>query len=157
MFTTWRSVDESGRGRLADLPHVVAGAAEVLKRAGVVHRCEIIGCDFFEAVPTGGDPYVLKSIIHDWDDSNALQILQNRHRAMESSTTLLLLERVLPEKPSLEAAPRYLNDLTMLVLTQKRTRTHTWRVSKLLATAGFDFLGIVPTGGPYDIVTARKR
>jgi hypothetical protein len=145
------------RGRLADLPHVVAGAAEVLKRAGVVHRCEIIGCDFFKAVPTGGDAYVLKSIIHDWDDSNALRILQNCHRAMESSTTLLLLERVLPEKPSLEAAPRYLNDLTMLVLTQKGRERTPGEFQKLLATAGFDFLGIVPTGGPYDMVTARKR
>ena len=145
------------RGRLADLPHVVAGATEVLKRAGVVHRCEIIGCDFFEAVPTGGDAYVLKSIIHDWDDSKALQILQNCHRAMESSTTLLLLERVLPEKPSLEAAPRYLIDLSMLVLTQKGRERTPAEFQKLLATAGFDFLGIVPTGGPYDIVTARKR
>jgi hypothetical protein len=111
----------------------------------------------FPAVPTGGDAYVLKSIIHDWDDSRALQILRNCHRVMEPATTLLLLERVLPEKPSLEAAPRYLIDLTMLVLTQRGRERTPAEFQKLLAIAGFDFPGIVPTGGPYDIVAARKN
>jgi O-methyltransferase domain/Dimerisation domain len=144
------------RGRLADLPHVVSLAAEALNRAGVADRCEIIGCDFFETVPSGGDAYVLKSILHDWDNTRALKILRNCHRAMKPSATLLLLERVLPEQPTVGAAPRYLMDLAMLVMTPGgRERTPT-EFHKLLEAAGFEFHGVTPTGGSYDIITARK-
>src|SRR5579863_1870119 len=144
------------RGKLADLPHVVSRAAEVLNRAGVANRCEIIGCDFFETVPSGGDAYVLKSILHDWDDTHAMKILRNCHRAMTPSSTLLLLERVLPEQPAVEAALRYLIDLTMLVMTPGGRERTPAEFRKLLEGADFGFLGITPTGGPYDIVTARK-
>jgi O-methyltransferase/methyltransferase family protein len=144
------------RGRLADLPHVVSRAAEVLNRAGVADRCEIIGCDFFETVPAGGDGYVLKSIIHDWDNTHALKILRNCHRAMKPSATLLLLERVLPEQPAVEAALRYLMDLAMLVMTPGGRERTPAEFHKLLEAADFEFLGVTPTGGPYDIITARK-
>jgi SAM-dependent methyltransferase len=144
------------RGRLADLPHVVSRAAEVLNRAGVADRCEIIGCDFFETVPSGGDVYVLKSVLHDWDNPHALKILRNCHRAMKPSATLLLLERVLPEQPAVEAAPRYLIDLTMLVLTPGGRERTPAEFHKLLEAADFEFLGVTSTGGPYDIITARK-
>ena len=76
---------------------------------------------------------------------------------MEPATILLLVERVLPERPSLEAAPRYMIDITMLALTQKGRERTPAEFQKLLTTAGFDFHGIVPTGGPYDIVTAQKN
>ena len=102
-------------GRFADLPHVVSLAASVLQRAGVANRCEVIGCSFFEAVPSGGDAYVLKSVIHDWDDARALTILRNCHRAMDAPATLLTFDRVPPQQPAPEAAMRYLVDLGMLV------------------------------------------
>jgi hypothetical protein len=56
------------RGILFDLPYVVADAASVLSEAGVADRCKVVGGNFFESVPTGGDAYILKYIIHDWDD-----------------------------------------------------------------------------------------
>ena len=68
------------RGVLFDQPHVVAGAAEILAAAGVADRCEVVGGDFFDAVPPGGDAYVLKSIIHDWEDEEATSILRTAGR-----------------------------------------------------------------------------
>lgn len=144
------------RGMLADLPHVVSRAVEVLNRAGVADRCEVIGCDFFDTVPSGGDAYVLKSILHDWDDTRALMILRNCYRAMKPSATLLLIERVLPEQPSVEAAPRYLMDLAMLVMTPGGRERTPADFDKLLEAANFEFLAVTPTGGPYDIIIARK-
>jgi len=126
----------------------------VLQRAGVANRCERIGGNFFDSVPEGGDLYVLKSIIHDWDDARALTILRNCHRAMGRSTTLFLLERVLPSQPALEAARRYLTDLHMLVVTGGRERTET-EFSNLLGSAGFELMRVIPTSG-IDIVEARK-
>jgi hypothetical protein len=101
-------------GSLADLPHVVS---LVLQRAGVANRCQVIECNFFESVPAGGDAYVLKSVIHNWNDTRALMILRHCHRAICASGTLLAMDRVLPVQPNAEALPRYLVDLTMLAVT----------------------------------------
>ena len=108
-------------GRLADLPHVVSLASSVLQKAGVANRCEVIECNFFETVPSGGDAYVLKSVIHDWDDIRALTILRNCCRTMETSAILLALDRVLPDRPDAQAAARYLVDLGMLVADARRS------------------------------------
>jgi hypothetical protein len=70
------------RGILIDAESVVAGAPAVLDAAGVADRCAAVGGSFFESVPSGGDAYVLKQMAHDWDDSNALQILRNVRAAM---------------------------------------------------------------------------
>ena len=63
-------------------------------------RCTRAGGSFFDAVPEGADAYVMKSIVHDWDDKDALRILRNIRAAIESDGTLLLVEFVLPERPS---------------------------------------------------------
>jgi len=87
---------------LGDLPHVVDLASHVLQQAGVADRCKVVGCDFFETVPSGGDLYILKHIIHNWDDQRAEAILKSCHRAMETPARLLLIDRVLPEQPGPE-------------------------------------------------------
>jgi SAM-dependent methyltransferase len=144
-------------GSLADLPHVVRLASSVLQRAGVANRCQVIECNFFESVPAGGDAYVLKSVIHNWDDARALMILRHCHRAIGASGTLLAMDRVLPEQPNAEALPRYLADLTMLAVTPGgRERTEA-EFKKLLESAGFEFTRVIQTGGPLDIVEARRR
>jgi len=143
-------------GNLADLPHVVSHADRVLHNAGVADRCKVISCDFFESVPPGGDAYVLKGVIHDWDDARATMILRNCHRAMNPSATLLLLERVLPARPEIEAAPEYIADLTMLVVSPGgRERTQA-EFQKLVESAGFEFTAVKRSGGLLDIVEARK-
>ena len=75
------------RGVLFDQPHVVSHAEEVLQRVGVADRCEIVGGSFFDAVPAGGDAYLLKWIVHDWEDDPAREILLNCRRTMGVNNT----------------------------------------------------------------------
>jgi hypothetical protein len=102
------------RGILFDRPSVVAAARELLGRTGIAERCEVVGGDFLEAVPSGGDVYILSWIIHDWDDERSIAILGNCRRAMTSDARLLLFEQVVPtgNQPSLSK----LYDVHMLVL-----------------------------------------
>jgi hypothetical protein len=85
----------TARGVLFDLPATFSGA-QILEAADVRDRCVISSGNFFDAVPGGGDVYVLKSVIHDWDDDRAVVILANCRRAMHPAGTLLLIERVIP-------------------------------------------------------------
>ena len=70
------------KGVLFDQPHVVAGADEVLSEACVADRCRVVGGSFFDGVPEGGDAYVLKAIIHDWEDEEAISILRSCRAAV---------------------------------------------------------------------------
>jgi len=76
------------RAVLFDQPAVIEGAKQRLLAEGVADRCTCIAGDFFEAVPEGGDAYVLKDIVHDWDDDRATAILANCRRAMAQASTL---------------------------------------------------------------------
>jgi hypothetical protein len=108
-------------GGLFDAPSVIDGAKEVIDAHGVSRRCEIVGGDFFASVPAGGDAYIMKHIIHDWEDERALTILQNCHRAMKENGKLLVVEMVIPEgnAPSLG---KFL-DLEMLLFLHSYERT----------------------------------
>ena len=132
------------RGVLFDRPEVVAGAAAVLEEAGVADRCEIVGGDFFAAVPPGGDAYLLRHIIHDWDDARAAAILANCRRALEGPGRLLVVEpRIAPDHR--EALPVLHLDLQMLVNTGGRERTDE-EYRALFAAAGFRLTAVVPLG-----------
>lgn len=123
------------QGVLFDLPHVVAGADEVLARAGVADRCRVVGGSFFDdALPEGGDAYVLKAIVHDWDDEPSIAILRACRRAMRPDAKLLVLERILA--PPNEGADAKFSDLNMLVSLSGRERTEE-EFEALLAAAGF--------------------
>ncbi len=129
-------------GVLYDLPKVVAGATDL--RAGeVAARCKILEGDFFKAVPEGGDAYVLKSIIHDWSDEEALVILRNCRHAISHDGKLLLIEHVL-RPPSNEPDPSGLMDLMMMVLLSGRERTES-HFRALLQKAGFSLIRVIPT------------
>jgi hypothetical protein len=139
------------RGVLFDLPAVVDGAGPLLDAAGVGDRCARVGGSFFESVPDGADAYVMKTVIHDWDDEEALAILRNVRTAIASGGKLLLFELVLPE-----AAPHHpgmLLDLEMLVHAGGRERTAR-QYADLLARGGFRLTRVIPTPGPMSIVEA---
>lgn len=105
-----------------------------------------------EAVPDGGDAYLLKTIIHDWDEETALLILRNVRAAMSPKAKLLLLEMVLPEHDSAHFGTML--DLEMLVVAGGKERTRS-EYAKLLARAGFQLERVVETAGPLSIVEAR--
>jgi hypothetical protein len=137
------------RGIVCDMAHVVEGAGPVLKAAGVADRCEVVPCDFFDSVPGGGDAYILKLIIHDWDDDEAAAILKTVRKAMPKGGRLLLVENVIP--PGNGAHPGKMLDIVMLVELGGRERTAE-EYETLLGGAGFRMTRIVPTEGQLSIV-----
>lgn len=139
-------------GTLFDQPHVVAQATDVLARFGLSERCDIVSGSFFEMVPEGADAYLLKSIIHDWDDEKAIAILKVCRRATRPNSKLLLVERVI-EQPNVGALNKF-SDLNMLVNLGGRERT-TQEYSDLCQSAGFVLTRIVEAGNLYCIVEAK--
>jgi hypothetical protein len=137
------------RGILFDQPHVIAGAPPVLERAGVADRCQVVGGSFFEAVPRGADAYLLKSVIHDWDDTPAVEILRRCRTAMVGTGKLLLVEYLV--RPGNEPDPLKFRDLMMLVMVGGRERTAE-DFRRLYAEAGFRLIEIIPTGAPYHVI-----
>src|SRR5262249_39096503 len=79
-------------GILFDLPSAARAALSELAKAGLTDRCQVVGGDFFRAVPRGGDVYVLRNVLLDWDDQRAVRILRNCRRAMTRESVLLIVE-----------------------------------------------------------------
>lgn len=141
-------------GVLFDLPAGLTAAPGVL--ADVAGRVEIAPGDFFESVPGGADAYVLKSVIHDWDDEQAAAILRTCRAAMRPDARVLLLEQVIPEIVTPETAGVVRNDLNMLVSTGGRERTEA-EFRDLLDGAGFTAVSLTGPLPPsaYHIIEAR--
>ena len=145
------SRNPSQRGVLFDQPHVVAGASELLGARGVEDRCQVIAGSFFDTVPSGGDAYVLKSIVHDWEDAEALTILRNCRGAMNGSALLLLVERDLGNANQSPAVK--FSDLNMLVAPGGRERSEA-EYDALLAASGFRRTRTVPTADDVMVIEA---
>jgi DNA-binding transcriptional ArsR family regulator len=111
----------TSRGILFDQEHVVSGAEPILRAEGVLDRCEIVAGSFFESVPEGADAYVLKWIIHDWEDEESVAILRTCRAAMGTDAAVLLIERDLG-RPNEDPVAK-LADLNMLVMPGGRERT----------------------------------
>lgn len=139
------------RGVLFDLPHVVEGVSAALQAAGVAARCEIRAGSFFEAVPAGGDVYILQTVIHDWDDEPSVRILQSCRRSMRNGSKLLLVEQVVPVGNGYHSSK--VDDLNMLVLYRGRERTAE-EFRRLLTTAGFTLSRILPTSFQWSVLEA---
>jgi hypothetical protein len=142
------------RGTLFDQPHVVAQAEPVLAAVGATERCEIVGGSFFEAIPAGADAYVMRSVIHDWDDDRALAILKSCRRAMRTGDRLLLIERVI--EPPNQGLINKLSDLNMLVAPDGQERSYD-EYAALCRQAGFEPRGAVRAGTQTQIVEATAR
>ena len=136
---------------LMDLGLVIEHAKRQLDRAGLTNRCELVAGDFFQAVPAGGDAYILSTVICNWDEEHALTILKNCHRAMTKSGKLLLVEIVIP--PGNEPSPGKMLDLQMMIITGGRDRTEA-EYRTLLAAAGFTLTRVVPTPSERNIIEA---
>jgi hypothetical protein len=139
------------KGILFDVPQVVEGAGALLGREGVDERVERVAGDFFASVPAA-DAYIMKHIIHDWDDERCVRILSNIRSAMEPGAKVLLVETVVPEGN----LPHYskLLDLEMLTSPGGAERTAE-EYASLLARAGLRMTRIVPTRSPLSIVEAE--
>ena len=141
------------RGTVFDLPRVADGARRRIAAAGLGDRCEFVAGDFFQAVPAGGDAYILKHVIHDWDDRRARGILENCRRAMGSHGKLLIVEGVYPPRIDQSAPGRgaAANDVNMMVCTGGRQRSEA-EFRQLFEDAGFTLTRIVPTPAMSSII-----
>ena len=135
-----------------DAPQVIEGVRSKIEAAGLADRCETVSGDFFKSVPAGGDAYVMKWIIHDWDDQKAITILRNCRNEMPPNGKLILVDCVVPETNE----PHFSKfiDLKMLVMTGGKERTKE-EFEQLLADAGFKLLRVIPTDVPTSIVEAE--
>jgi len=142
----------SVRGVLYDLAHVIGPARQAIEQRGLAGRCELKQGSFFDAIPSGGDAYLMSHIIHDWDEAKALAILGNCRRAMPRDGRLLLVEMVIP--PGDEMHPAKLLDVTMMMATGGRERTAD-EYRDLYRKAGFELVRIVPTASAVSVVEGR--
>ena len=139
------------KGVLADTPAVIEGARRHFEASNLADRCKVAPINFFESVPAGGDAYMMKHIIHDWDDARSNTILKNCHRAMAGKGKLLLAETVMVSGNDPEFG-KWL-DLAMLVFTGGCERTE-GEYRDLLAAGGFRLTRIVPTQSPLSVIEA---
>ena len=139
------------RGVLFDLPQATIDGEKTIAATGLADRCRVVAGDFFEAVPDGGDAYLLSHILHDWGEEECLRILSNCRRAMSDQGRLLIVEWVL--RPGDEPDPAKLLDLVMLVMPGGQERTEE-EYRALLARAGFTLTRVVPTASPASVVEA---
>ena len=141
-------------GVLFDQPHVVAAAEALLTSRGVAERCRIVGGSFFDSVPEGGDAYVLKQIVHDWEDDDAVTILEVVRRSAPSGAAVLVLERDLGVPNESLAAK--LSDLNMLVMPGGRERT-TDEYAALFEAAGLAYARAIPSAAGLSVYEANVR
>src|SRR5207248_2709356 len=120
--------------------------------AGVADRCEYVGGDFFQAVPEGGDVYLLSQVVHDWGDDQAVRILANCRVAMRPGGRVLLGEALLPD--TIHPARAKMIDLEMLVMAQgARQRTeHEYR--RLFTQAGLRLSSVAVRTEVFSLVEA---
>ena len=136
-------------GVLFDLPSLIEGARGLIEAEGVADRCELVAGDFFESVPEGADAYLLKWIIHDWDDDRAVAILKNCRRAMRDGGRVLVVERIV--RSETDAGPTRRADITMMVLPGGQERTEP-EFRALLEAAGLRLSNVVETDSDLSVI-----
>jgi SAM-dependent methyltransferase len=147
------------QGVLFDLPAVITQAGQYFQTAGLAERCALVSGDYFEAVPTGGDVYILSRVLMAYEDDRSVRLLRNCHRAMAGQGRVLIIQQVLP--PPGRATSRdmlfegTMSDLNMLVLLGGYDRTEA-EYSALLEAAGFTVAQVVPTRSLMSIVEGTR-
>jgi ubiquinone/menaquinone biosynthesis C-methylase UbiE len=142
------------KGILFDQPQVIAGASEVLEKEGVAARVETATGDFFAAIPVEADIYLMKFIIHDWNDEQAETILRNLAASAKPGARILLVETVVEEEDAVPSMSKVM-DLNMLVMTGGKERTQK-EYAALFEKTGFKFERVIPTPSPLQIVEAVR-
>jgi hypothetical protein len=133
------------------------GARSLLEAAAVADRCSLVEGDFLESIPPGGDTYVLKWIVHDWDDAHATTILRNCRQAIGACGNVLLVERVIPDgTASAEHVQGLWDDVLMMVLLGGREWTAE-EYERLLGAADLHLGAMVPVGPGLCVIEAHPR
>jgi len=147
LLTAILKANPEASGVLFDLPHVIQTAK---LDAAIASRCEMVGGDFFKVVPPGGDAYLLKQIIHDWEDARCRQILKNCHQVMPENSRLLVIEAVIA--PGEAQSINKFFDLHLLVTAQGGKERDEAEFRALFEAAGFTLSRIIPTPSSFCII-----
>ena len=139
-------------GVLLNPDEAIAETRLRIEAADLADRCAAIAGDFFQSVPAGGDVYIMKWIIHDWDDEKATRILKNIRSQILQTGRVIIVDCVVPEGADCDFS-EFL-DLNMTVMTGEKERTAK-EFDQLLSAAGFRFLRVIPTDLPTSIVEAE--
>jgi ubiquinone/menaquinone biosynthesis C-methylase UbiE len=139
---------------LFDLSHVIQRAADRIQAECLGDRCQMIEGNFFKTIPAGADVYLMRHIIHDWDDEKSLTILRNCYQAMSANSKLLIVESVIPQGNDTFNG-KFL-DLVMLLIPGGKERTEV-EYRDLLDEGGFQLKRIVPTGSEVSVIEATKK
>lgn len=144
----------SMRGVLFDVDEVVAGAASSIAALDLSDRCRALAGDFFQSVPPGGDAYLLKHVIHDWDDDRAALILRNIACRLRGrpDTRVILIESVVRDGNAPDLAKLF--DVEMLTLVRGRERSR-GEFATLLRAAGFELVRVLGTSSRVSILEGR--
>jgi hypothetical protein len=154
LLSTILKANDNAKGILFDQPHVIADADDLLALEGVSDRAKIDGGDFFAEVPVSADVYLMKHILHDWNDQQSETILKNLAKAAKPGAKLLLVESVVEEDDATPSISKVM-DLNMLVNTGGKERTEK-EYARLLEDAGFKLTNIYPTPSPVQIIEAVR-
>ena len=142
------------RGILMDRPHVIAAAQKRIEAAGLQSRCQVVGGNFLEAVPSGADVYILKSVLHDSDDDQCRRILKNCSAVMKSGQSLLVVERFMPTRAADHPAT-IMSDLHMLAVTGGQERTLE-QYQALFTATGFTLQKTLPLKTGHGLMVTAK-
>ncbi len=154
LLATALKTNPDAKGILFDQPQVVEGAGKILEVEGVAERVSTIGGNFFESVAVEADVYLMKFIIHDWNDEQSIRILSNIAESAKPGARLLLVETVVEEDDSIASMSKVM-DLNMLAMTSGKERTAT-EYAALFEKTGFKLTRVIPTTSPMQIVEAVR-
>jgi len=140
------------KGVLFDLQDVISNSQSIFKKFDLLDRVKFISGDFFNSVPSGADAYIMKYVLHDWDDEQASLILKNCALSKNSGGKILIIDNVIPEGDNPHLGK--LHDIEMMVMTGGRERTAS-EFEALLNSAGLNLINITPTESTLSIVEAE--
>jgi hypothetical protein len=151
------AANQAMSGVVLDLPYCREGAEAFLREQGVADRCRFEAGDFFEAVPAGADAYLIKSVIHDWDDERSRALLARVRQAMRDDSPLLVIEVLAPERLTGSPLEGMIvgSDLNMMLMTGGKERTET-EYRRLLESAGLRVTRVLATASSMSILEARR-
>ncbi|MEZ5427856.1 MAG: methyltransferase [Pyrinomonadaceae bacterium] len=144
----------AAQGILFDQPQVIENSRKALQNEGAAERMETVSGDFFREIPVEADIYLMKWIIHDWNDEQSVAILKNLARSAKPGARVLLIESVV-EGDDNQPSMSKLMDLNMLVMTGGKERTEK-EYADLFERSGFQLITIHPTASPMQIVEAVR-
>jgi len=140
------------QGILFDLPPRIEAAKTLIKAEGLEARCELIAGDVFKSFPSGGDTYIVKNLIHDYDDERAIALLSNCHKAIAKNGKLLIVEMVIP--PGNEPSLGKILDVEALLMTSGAIERTEAQYRELCEASGFKLTNVISSRSPFSIIEA---